>query len=254
MRIGLIGDTHGFLPALETAIQGCRKANTDIIIHCGDFLSVPFSPDPPDEIIALLRSEAIRVIYGNSEIYLRDWNTDRWERTVKQRMRRPDSPEHFLPLVAAGQEALSAQSLAWLRELPGELLLDCARPGDVYVCHGMPGDPFSTIWDGESQYTPDFGTGEIDAVLSRPEVANADLILCGHVPYPLVQHINLPNNRAALVIRGVGWIQGTLKDTEPMVDYWILENSGPISFGYKAWEFQRHVRSFRLRNPIVYTH
>ncbi len=254
MRIGLIGDTHGFLPALEIAIQGCRKAGTDIIIHCGDFLSVPFSPDPPDDTIALLCAEAITVIYGNSEIYLRDWNTPRWEETLAKRMRRPDSPEHFLPLVAAGQEALSAQCLAWLRQLPGELVLDCARPGDVYVCHGMPGDPFTTIWDNDPQYLPAYVPGEIEAMLSRPEVANADLILCGHVPYPLVHRTQLPNGRSALVVRGVGWMQGTLKDTEPMVDFWILENSGPVSFGYKAWELQRHVRYFRPLHPIIYTH
>src|SRR5512135_1632728 len=107
MRIGLIGDTHGFVSALEVAISGCRKASADIIVHCGDFLSVPFSPDPPDETIALLCTEKINVIYGNSEIYLRDWNTPHWEETLAKRMRRPDSPEHVLPLIAAGQAALS---------------------------------------------------------------------------------------------------------------------------------------------------
>ncbi len=254
MRIGLIGDTHGFVSALEVAINGCRKAGADLIVHCGDFLSVPFSPDPPDENIELLLREAISVIYGNSEIYLRDWNTDRWETTLSKRLRRPDSPEHFLPLVAAGQEALSAQSLAWLRQLPGELVLDCARPGDVYVCHGMPDDPFSTIWDNDPQYMPAFDSNEVKAILSRPQVANADLILCGHVPYPLVQRVPLPNGRLALAVRGVGWMQGTLKDVEPMIDYWILENVGPVSFGFRSWELQRHVRYFRPRNPIIYTH
>ncbi len=53
--------------------------------------------------------------------------------------------DHFLPFIAAGQAALSEDSLAWLRTLPGELTLDCARPHDVYVCHSMPGDPFSGI-------------------------------------------------------------------------------------------------------------
>src|SRR4051794_41127148 len=51
MRIGLIGDTHGYVPALEAAIAGCRDAGVDQIVHCGDFLSSTFSPDPPDETI-----------------------------------------------------------------------------------------------------------------------------------------------------------------------------------------------------------
>jgi hypothetical protein len=32
MRIGLIGDTHGHVPALETAIHGCREAGVELIV------------------------------------------------------------------------------------------------------------------------------------------------------------------------------------------------------------------------------
>jgi calcineurin-like phosphoesterase family protein len=249
VRLGLIGDTHGYVPALEAAIAGCRDAGVDLIIHCGDFLSCPFSPDPPDKTIALLRSEAITAITGNGEIYLSHWNTPLWGATLAQRLRRPDSPQHFLPFVAAGQAALSSDSLAWLRQLPGELVLDCARPGDVYVCHGMPGDPFSTIWDTDPQFTPAFQAGEIERVLSRPELADADLILCGHVPYPLVQRTPLPNGRTALVVRGVGWMRGVPDGSGWMVDYWVLENVGPASLGFGGWALQRQLRPFRPRDP-----
>ena len=59
MRIGLISDTHGSVPALEAAIGACRTANCDLIVHAGDFLSTPFSPDPPAETIAILRSDEL---------------------------------------------------------------------------------------------------------------------------------------------------------------------------------------------------
>jgi hypothetical protein len=260
MRIGLIGDTHGFLPALEAAIAGCRKAGVDRIVHCGDFLSTPFSPDPPDETIALLRAEGIEAIYGNSEVYLARWNTPDWDATVAQRRRRPDSPDHFLPLVPQGQAVLSDESLAWLRRLPGELVLDCARAGDVYVCHSMPGDPFNGIWDTFSideagvmrpdpRYSVTWRPGEIERVFSRPEVANADLILCGHVPYPLVQRTPLPNGRFALVIRGVGWMRGEPDGSGWMVDYWILDHIGPASLGFRAWALERQLCPFRPRDP-----
>jgi hypothetical protein len=249
MRIGLLGDTHGYVPALEAAIQGCRDAGVDRIIHCGDFLSTPFSPDPPDETIALLRAENVSTITGNGEIYFSHWNTPMWDATLAQRMRRPDSPAHFLPLVAEGQAAFSAHGLAWLRSLPDELVLDCGRRGDVYVCHAMPGDPFSAIWDTDPQYTPAFEPGEIERVLARPAVAEADLILCGHVPFPLVQRTALPNGRSALVVRGVGWMRGAADGSDWMVDFWVLENIGPVSLGYKAWTLQRHLRPFRPRNP-----
>jgi predicted phosphodiesterase len=249
MRIGLIGDTHGYVPALEAAINGCRAASVDIIIHCGDFLSSAFSPDPPDETIALLRSEEITAIYGNGEIYLRDWNTPQWEATLAQRLRRPDPPGRFLSMIAAGQEVLSRESLAWLRQISGELVLDCARPGDIYVCHAMPGNPFTTIWDNEPRYMPHFAPGEVEDILSRPEVSNADLILCGHVHSPLVQRTLLPNGRSALVVRGAGWMRGEPDGSGWMIDYWILENTGPVSLGFKAWALQRYLRPFRPRDP-----
>jgi hypothetical protein len=68
MRIGLIGDTHGYLPALEAALRGCRAATCDLIVHRGDCLSSPFSPDPPAETLALLRSAEVLVVVGNGEV------------------------------------------------------------------------------------------------------------------------------------------------------------------------------------------
>jgi hypothetical protein len=248
MRLGLIGDTHGHLPALEAAIAGCRAAGVDLIVHCGDFLSVPFSPDPPDETIALLRAETVTAITGNGEIYFCHWGVPAWEATLAQRLRRPDQPA-FLADVAAGQARLSAENLAWLRSLPAELALDCARAGDVYVCHAMPGDPFSAIWDTDPEFTPQFAPGEIEQALSRPAIADADLILCGHVPYPYMQRTKLPNGRTALVVRGVGWMRGAPDGSGWTIDYWVLDHVGPAAHGYRAWAMQRHVRPFRPRNP-----
>jgi predicted phosphodiesterase len=54
MRIGPIGDSHGYLPALEAVLGACRLARCDLIVHCGDFLSTPFTPDPPENTIKLL--------------------------------------------------------------------------------------------------------------------------------------------------------------------------------------------------------
>jgi len=113
----------------------------------------------------------------------------------------------------------------------------------------MPGDPFSTLWDTDPQFTPAFPAGEIERVLSRPEVADADLILCGHVPYPLVQRTPLPNGRSPLVVRGVGWMRGEPDGSGWMVDYWILENVGPASLGFGGWALHRHLRPFRPRDP-----
>ena len=112
MRIGLIGATHGYVPALEASIAGCREAGVDGLVHCGDFLSAPFSPDPPSETIALPRANKVLAIPGNHEVYPRDWGTSGWDAAVAQRRQRPDSPDQFLGLIPAGQAQLSAADLA----------------------------------------------------------------------------------------------------------------------------------------------
>lgn len=206
MRLGLIGDTHGAVPALTAAVAACRAAGADLLVHCGDFLSTPFSPDPPGETIALLQREGVRCVVGNGERYLMDWGTPRWEETMALRRARGDQPpDYFLPLVPAGQAELSAGDLAWLRSLPEELVLDGARPGDVYVCHGMPGNPFNTVWPQSPIYDANVTEAMRRAALTRPAVAGADLILCGHAPGPYVAFAELPNDRRPLVVRASGW-------------------------------------------------
>ena len=258
MRIGLIGDTHGYMPALEAVLAGCRDAACDLIVHCGDFLSTPFSPDPPGETIALLRAENVSVVVGNGEVYLRDWGTPRWEETLALRRQRPDPPDHFLPYVAAGQAEVDAVDLAWLRAAPEDLVLSGGRPDDVYVCHGMPGNVFASIWDAHvyasmwdpgAAYTPDFTPETITAALSRPDVAGADLILCGHVHRPLVQRTALPKGREALVVRGTGYHQPADPSAAWWTDYILLTHVGPVSEGYLAWEINRRVVPFYPRDP-----
>ncbi len=248
MRICLIGDSHGFVPALEAAIELCKQHSPDLIVHCGDFLTSPFSPDPPDETFDLLRAEDLEVIYGNNEIYFRDWGTPRWEATLASRRRRPDSPEYFLSLIEQGQAEITPADLAWLRALPAELSLDGARRGDVYVCHGMPGNPFATIWDTDPEFTPDFNAREIDAALSREGVASADLILCGHTPGPTLLRTPLPNHRSALVVRSSGHLPGTGPGPWHQGICVLTDRGGPLT-GFARWSIQFQWAPFEPRDP-----
>ena len=209
MRIGLIGDTHGSVPALEGAIAACRAAAVDVLVHCGDFLESPVSPDPPGETIALLRAEGALCVHGNHERYLMDWGTPRWEATLATRLARRDPLRPgLLEQVPVGQAQLTADELAWLRAVPDELAIDAVRPGDVYVCHGLPGNPFDSLWPALWAANPTFSnvTDEMRrAALEHPPLASADLVLCGHAAAPFVQPEWLPNGRRVIVVRASGW-------------------------------------------------
>jgi hypothetical protein len=109
----------------------------DSTVVAGDILASPFSPDPPSETIALLRSEPVQAIPGNTDRYLLDWGTPRWAHTLWMRLRRSDPAGTWLDDMAAGQALIAPADLAWLRSLPEEFLLT----EGVWVCHGMPGQP-----------------------------------------------------------------------------------------------------------------
>lgn len=67
MRIALIADVHGNLPALETVMQAVKKHSPDMILSLGD--QVNLGPCPR-ETLALLRAENAVCLHGNHERYL----------------------------------------------------------------------------------------------------------------------------------------------------------------------------------------
>jgi predicted phosphodiesterase len=196
LRIGLISDCEGNVAALTAALAAIRSHTPDLIIHAGDILASPFSPDPPHETIALLRSEPILAIPGNNDRYLIDWGTPRWPHTLWLRRRRPD-PARFLDQVGPGQDALAPADLVWLRALPEEVLVT----EGVWLCHGMPGNPFNSIWPRHAYYDACVSDADRAASLAMLAEVDAGLVLCGHVPQPSAYWDRLPDGRELRVVR-----------------------------------------------------
>ena len=195
MRIGLVSDTEGDLPKLEAALRALGSHAPDLIVHAGDVLEYPFSRDPPSESVALLRAEAIRAIPGNHDRYLIDWGTPRWPHTLWMRLRRSDPPGRWLEAAPIAQAKLGPDDLAWLRSLPEELSLD----DGVYLCHGMPGNPWNTIWPRSERY--DANVSEQDRLASLALLEAAELVLCGHAPAPWEYRDRRPDGRELRIVR-----------------------------------------------------
>ncbi len=204
MRIGLVSDCEGNVAALEAALGALKTHAPDVLVHAGDVLNCPFSPDPPAETIALLRAEGVRTIAGNHDRYLVDWGTPRWPHTLWMRLRRSDPAGAWLDDVPLGQAQIAPADLAWLRGLPEELLL----ADGVYVCHGMPGNPWNSIWPRDSHYDGNVSDRDREASLRMLADRDIDLVLCGHVPEPWEYHDRLPDGRELRVVRAGARGQG----------------------------------------------
>ena len=196
-RIALISDCEGNVTALQAALDAMRRHSPDVLVAAGDLIACPFSPDPPGETIALLRTEGVTAIPGNNDRYLIDWGTPRWPHTLWMRLRRSDPPGSWLDDVAAGHALLTPADLSWLRELPEELLL----AEGVWVCHGMPGNPWNSIWPRSPLYDANVSDADRCASLRMLAEHNIELVLCGHVPEPRAYLDTLPDGRELRVVR-----------------------------------------------------
>jgi predicted phosphodiesterase len=239
MRIGLIGDSHGYTPALEAALAACRAAAVDVTVHCGDVITCPFSPDPVAESIALLRAAGVPTVVGNHDMIVRAWDTPEWEAMVALRMVRGYPIGEWVQRVGDGQARLAADDLAWLRTLPMELLLSGHRQDDVYVCHALPGNPFISVDGGDARehgVTPQMR----DAAFALPGPGAADLVLTGHSHVPATFH----RDEQVVVRTGaaIGW------DVPPG------EEERPCGYAIATlradgWEVEHRVATWRPRDP-----
>ncbi len=196
LRIGLISDCEGNVAALAAALAALKQHAPDLLVHAGDIIACPFSPDPPGETISLLRAQPVLAIPGNNDRYLIDWDTPRWHHTLWMRLRRAD-PARFLAAVGQGQAQIAPADLAWLRALPEEMLVT----EGVWLCHGMPGNPFNTIWPRHAYLDANVSDADCAASLRMLSDVDAELVLCGHAPEPLEYWDRLPDGRALRVVR-----------------------------------------------------
>jgi predicted phosphodiesterase len=208
MRIGLFSDCEGNASALESTLTALKTHSPDVVVCAGDILCCPFSPDPPAETIALLKAHDVLAIPGNHDRYLMDWGTPRWPHTLWMRLRRADPLGAWIDDVPAGQAHIRPEDLAWLRALPEERVLD---EGRVYVCHGMPGNPWNSIWPRHPTYDANVSGADRDAALSLlvraaapagPATRRVEVVLCGHAPEPREYLDRLPDGAEVRVIRG----------------------------------------------------
>lgn len=67
MKIGILSDTHGNIPAVAAAVERFRKAGVGAVFHCGDIGSF----DVLSELAGL--QVPVHAVLGNVDIYSSDW-------------------------------------------------------------------------------------------------------------------------------------------------------------------------------------
>ncbi|WP_374663952.1 metallophosphoesterase [Ramlibacter sp.] len=175
MRIAVLSDIHGNLPALQAVLEEVDRERADLVVNLGDSLSGPLQPA---ETADLLMARGGPVIAGNHE---------------RQLLRLRGRAERWNPTDSDGYAAtqLNEAQWDWLDSIPPPGL----RVADeVLLIHGTPASDLHYLLEtATTSYQPggDPGVRPATAIEVRErlgavldEAAPPTLILCGHTHMP----------------------------------------------------------------------
>ncbi|SEQ05450.1 phosphoesterase, MJ0936 family [Devosia sp. YR412] len=193
MRVAVISDVHGNLPALDAVLDDIARQGVEAVLCLGDHVSGPVDPSGAlDRLIGL----SATCIAGNH---------DRW--TVDLSVKGSGKIDAF------ARSTLNETQLAWLAALPAT----AAYGDEVFLCHGTPADD-------ETPWLDEFYNGRSTTLPGEAEVTEAtgsldyELLLCGHTHVP--RSVRLADGRLIVNPGAVGMqlVQGS-----PDARYAIME-------------------------------
>jgi putative phosphoesterase len=197
MRVAVLSDVHGNLPALDAVLAEVRAAGVTLVVVAGDVLPGPMAA----ECLARLEAfeQPVRYLYGNGE-------RDTLAAIDGTELRVPDAVRPAVEWCAA---QLSPAQVTALRLWPPTADVEVPGLGHVLCCHATPRSDTEifTRLTPEAQVAPAFAG------------VSADLIVCGHTHMAFDRRIG---GRRVVNAGSVGMPFG-----EPGAHWLLLDRGGP---------------------------
>ena len=205
MRIAVLSDIHGVLPALEAVLAEPDVRSADQLILTGDLAAGP----QPVQTLDLLAS------LGDRAVWVRG-NADR-ELVNLARGGATAIPDPVAPWAAS---QLRADQVAMLEALPLSVVVELGRLGPALFCHATPRDDEEVVLVDSrlDRWADVFAT--VDASVST--------VVCGHTHMPFVR---LVDRRRVVNPGSVGMPYGG-----PGAHWALLHDDGEISMRRTAFD------------------
>jgi putative phosphoesterase len=161
VRVAVVSDIHGNLPALEAVVADLAEIKPDEVVLGGDLaLGGPHAP----EVVDRLRALGWPSVLGNTDAALSGLEA------IPQAAR-----GGFIPKVAAHtRKLLGEERSAWLTGLPMEW-----RADDLVVVHAVPGDCWAIVNHDASDAT----------MRETYSVAEAPIVVYGHIHHAFARQL-----------------------------------------------------------------
>ena len=172
VRIGLLGDIHGNVAALEAALKEIKRARPDVIAVTGDLVLNGPRPAEAIERVRAMEADGALIVQGNTDIAVADFDYAAafpWLDEVPSAQR---------AAVEWAHDQLSDDQLDWLRRLPAERRVTDGD-GMALICHASPGSQTEGL------------AAELDpsATLRLVTRTDAGSIGCGHTHVAEVREV-----------------------------------------------------------------
>lgn len=210
MRLIVLGDIHGNLPALEVALREARALGYDAICHTGDL--VGFAPFP-EETVDLVRAMNIPGVRGHVDDLIAaggDWPGESGE----------DSGGAFEERAFAWTARHVRRLLRrYLGNLPFELRFDLGGRRATLL-HATPIDMFTRLTERTSE----------EVLRDLGDVADADIIIFGHTHRPFHRMVD---GRHFINAGSVGYPQ----DGDPRTGFAMVRADGNVEVRYERFPY-----------------
>jgi predicted phosphodiesterase len=212
MRYGVVGDVHGNLHALETALAALDAMSAEVLLCPGDL--VGYGPRP-NQCVAMLADRGAVAVAGNHDLMA----IDRLPRDALPRLQRET--------IEWTREALDPSTRDYLTGLP----LDARTDDGLVLTHGGLGDPELYVRDGVEARAQLAKLGERDP--------DARALLAGHTHHPMACSARLelpPEGEVRLPPAAGPWFLnagsvGQPREPDPVVRVLVIDlDEGRLTF------------------------
>jgi predicted phosphodiesterase len=162
MRVAIVADIHGNLPALEAVLQDVARQSPDAVVAAGD---LALRGGHPRETVQLLVERCHALLIGNTDAYIAGNYLGGAYR----------EPEHWkTELLEWTRDQMGPELVKKLGELPFSVRYSPRRGHDLYVCHANPKNL-------EDSLEPTLDEAQLRRYLSH---LDAEAVAFGHLHFP----------------------------------------------------------------------